>query len=202
MRVARRISTVFAGSSGLTLEILLYGCMDRASSNSELVALVAALARVDANLARIDTRLEQLEQIERAAPALLGVAVDAFDDAANALAARDINPSERLHNLIELLDRASRRGATQRLARWLDWLEQHPALDTGLLELASDVADAFEAAQRQGASKLGPLGILRALSEASVQRSLGFGLSLLRQFGHRLGREPAQNALPSGARRD
>jgi hypothetical protein len=202
VRVAHRIFTVFAGSSGLTLEILLYGSMDRASPNSELVALVATLARVDASLTRIETRLER---IERAAPALLGVAIDAFDDATDALAARDVDPSERLHNLFELLERASRRGASQRLSRWLDWLEQHPAVDTGLLELASHVADAFEATQRQqsqGPNKRGPLAVLRALSEASVQRSLGFGLSFLRQFGHSLARGPAQHALPSDARRE
>lgn len=181
------------------LEILLYGSMDSAS-NREL----ALLERIDARLAGIESRIER---IERAAPALLAGAVDALDDIADALAARDVDARERLHNVIELLDRASRRSTLDRVARWLDCLDRHPALDAGLIDFAELLADSVGAVQQRAAHKLGPLGLIRALSDASVQRSLGFGLALLRQLGRGLEPPPQAattraSALPSAAHHD
>jgi uncharacterized protein YjgD (DUF1641 family) len=177
-------------------EILLNGSMDRAPSNSELAAL---LERIDASLTRLEARLTQ---IESGAPALLGIVVDALDDAADALGARGLDPSQRAHKLFELAERVSRPGVSQRLSRWLEWSEEQPALDTALLELASAALCALEAVRQQGADKLGLLAVLRALSDAGVQRALGFGLSFLRRFGAHLEPAPARASLPRAAQRD
>ncbi len=100
------------------------------------------LERIDARLARIEARLAQLDPLIDAAPGLLAMAGDSFDE----LAAKLGDLDERLNALVGLAERITRPETLAQLHQALDLLEAVP----GLLAMAGDTLDEFanEAAAR------------------------------------------------------
>ncbi|MEY4580699.1 MAG: hypothetical protein RL701_5402 [Pseudomonadota bacterium] len=180
--------------------MLLYGTMDHAPPISEVVALLDGLARLESRLARIEQHIERVAELERAAPALFAAATDSFDDAARALAQDGIDLEERKRAGLALLERLTRPATFAVLDKLFDelpviesWLDTRN-VGSGVGEMLSCAGEALRAAQNEQAS-VGVLGLLRALSEAGVQRSLGFAVSFARQFGRR-----ASQRLPVSGR--
>ncbi len=100
------------------------------------------LERIDARLERIEARLAKLDPLIDAAPGLIAMAGDTFDEFAHDLG----NLDERLRALIELAERVTRPETLAHLHEALDLLDSVP----GLIAIAGDTFDelANEAAAR------------------------------------------------------
>jgi uncharacterized protein YjgD (DUF1641 family) len=172
--------------------LLLYGTMDHSppTQTRDVVALLDGLARLESRLTRIEQHIARVSALERAAPDVLAAAIDSFDDAARSLAQDGIDLEERKRSALALLERLTRPATFAVLDKLFDelpviesWLDARNA-GTGVGELVSRAGEALRAAQSEPTS-VGVFGLLRALSESGVQRSLGFALSFARQFGRR-----------------
>jgi uncharacterized protein YjgD (DUF1641 family) len=95
----------------------------------------ARLERIDARLAQLDARLAKLDPLLDAAPGLLALAGDSFDEFARELGDLD----ERLRGLLAVLERASRPETLAKLEAAVDLLDSVP----GLVALAGDSFDDF-----------------------------------------------------------
>jgi len=139
----------------------------------------ALLERIDARLERIEARLAKLDPLLDAAPGLISMAGDTFDELAAELGDAD----ERVRGALRLLEHATRPEVLAQLEAGLGLLEQVP----GLVSMVGDSFDEFarEAAE-QGVEidRLVPeLGralhaVLALLTDAQVRHLLDSDLLL------------------------
>ena len=210
----------------------------------------ALLEQIDAKLARIEARLAKLDPLLDAAPGLIAMAGDGFDELAAELGDLDA----RIRGAVRLLERATRPETLTKLEAMLDMLDAAPgliamlgdtfdefalqaqarglALDAVVPELGraleaalvlltheqvrellvSDLllpsaiealgvaARALGNAQRGASPRLGLIGTLSAMREPEVQRAVGFAIDVARRFGTSIEPHATAHALaPSKA---
>lgn len=96
--------------------------MDDSPPVSTFSGLLDGLARIEQKLARIERRLDTLEQL----PNIVAVATDTLDQHANQLQMRGIDLDERAQSALMLLEHITDPNTTQLLTRMLAFAEQAP----------------------------------------------------------------------------
>jgi uncharacterized protein YjgD (DUF1641 family) len=162
---------------------------------------------LDARMQSLSELLERLTRPEALAPLLTFVemteqakpAVATFTDIVDEMMARAAADGMEIERLVE-----STKNALLRLAQLATAREVQALLDSGMLDPAAlstlglaarAVADASE----QPAKRVGMFGALRAAGQPSVQRALGFLITVAENLGESLGSAP--KLLLSGNRK-
>lgn len=166
-------------------------------------AVLSKLERIDARLARIEATAERLESFERMLVPAVGAATDTFDDIVERLRQRGVDVDQRLHVLVDVVERLTSPEALAALRTLLDKLPllQH-LLDSGILaESSVDVVGragaALTTARRETTKEVGLWGAARALSDEDIKRAMGFLLRVAQLFGRSLDEEARANLLPT-----
>jgi len=154
--------------------------------------LEVVLRRIDERLERLEQAIQPIAQARSAVPDLTAMAVDVLDEAMARAAAEGVE----LERLVE-----STKTAVLRLAQLATAPEVQGLLDSGMLDpdavstlglAARAVADASDQPPR----RLGMLGALMASRHPSVQRALGFLITVAENLGESLESKP--KLLPRG----
>jgi uncharacterized protein YjgD (DUF1641 family) len=157
------------------------------------------LERIDQRLARVEAALARAEALERAVPAAIATATDTFDDLVDRLGAKGIDIDERLHDLLDALERLTSPEALRALSTLFDKLElvQH-LLDSGILaepsvDVVGKAGNALAAARAEAPPELGLWGAARAMSDEDVKRAVGFLMRFAQLFGRSLDRHDVRS---------
>jgi len=166
-------------------------------SNSDN-AVLEALARLDAKLTKLEQQLEPVTQLATTAPDALAVLVDVFDRQASTLQARGVDIEQRLSALARIAEQFT----TPQALKVLEALSaQLPSLEllcnSDALAPIQHVSQALVATSADEPPALGALGLLRALSDRDVQRTVGFAIAFARHFGHALNARTTTPVLPA-----
>lgn len=120
-------------------------------------AIVSALARIEARLDHLETRLKPALDLVEQGPAAVGTAIDIADDVARRLGDVD----ERLQVALALVERVSQPQTLRLLQEGLAMAEQVP----GLVATGIDIADAtFDRARKAGVDVARLVPALEALA--------------------------------------
>lgn len=170
------------------------------AANADLRTVVEALGR-------IEQRLDKLEQVAQGALAsgrdALGLLTDSVDRKVADAQARGLDVDQRLANLARAAEHLSSDQAIALLETTFGRLDRiQRVLESGVLDAAaiSVVAQAGRALADTAAEPrhpIGPLGLLRALSEPEVRAALGLLLGFARRMGGALRTEAAAPELPA-----
>jgi len=163
-------------------------------SNSDN-AVLEALARLDAKLTKLEQQLEPVTQLTTTAPDALAVLVDMFDRQVSTLQARGVDLEQRLSALARIAEQFT----TPQALKVLEALSaQLPSLELLCNAVApiQHVSQALVAASDEPPA-LGALGLLRALSDRDVQRTVGFAIAFARHFGHAINARATTPVLPA-----
>jgi len=136
--------------------------------------LARLLDRVDA----LERALDLLEQM----PAVVETTADALDDDLTRAADRGVVLDERAREGLALLERLTDPDTADTLHHLLDRTDDLDAL----AHLAEALADTQRAADRGETPQTGLFGLIGALRDPDVQRTLGFVTTLAKTFGQRL----------------
>ncbi|WP_158633621.1 DUF1641 domain-containing protein [Tautonia sociabilis] len=156
--------------------------LERLTDNDTSRALDALLDRID----RIEPLLERLDQL----PGLLAVLVDALDESAGRLARQGIDVEVSLRQGVHALLWLGQRIREPELER-LGILLRSDVLEPHALAVVGKTGRAL-AACHEGAcdgatlEQVGPIGLLRALGDPDVRRSLAFAVQVGKRFGQSL----------------
>lgn len=168
--------------------------MTMAESLAEAADPSALLNRLLERVEQVAAAVGRLEKTAAEVPNLAGIAADTFDDWAAGMVGQGID-----------LEKAARQGL--HAALWLGQRVSEPELERLGILLRSDVLDPHALATigklgramatcHEGAcdvpspGRLGPVGLLRALSDPDVQRALAFVVQVARCFGSQLADGP------------
>lgn len=138
-------------------------------------------AQLDHLLARLDHLLHAIEPVLpmlAKGPDMIATAVDTFDDLAAQGKRRGVDIDERMRLGLHLLERLTHPDTQRRLQVLLDRL---PALEA-LAPMLDEIPAAVGRAQRE-ARPLGLFGVLGAMGDPAVKRSVGLALAVARQLG-------------------
>ena len=167
---------------------------DWANQHGDLDARVRTLSQLFERLTRPETLAPLMTLVELAEQAKPAVAT--FTDILDETMARAAADGMEIERLVE-----STQNALLRLAQLATGREVQALLDSGMLDpralstlglAARAVADASE----RPAIRVGMLGVFRAARQPSVQRALGFLISIAENLGVSLGSDPKR--LPNG----
>ncbi len=131
----------------------------------------ALLERIEAKLDRIEARLARLDSVVEAAPGVLAIVGDTFDE----WAAQTGDVDDRVRALVRVVERITRPDTLAQVERALDLLEQLP----GFVAMAGDVLDDLAKTQTERGVDVEKLlhdlgrtvkGLLRLISSEQVQR--------------------------------
>jgi uncharacterized protein YjgD (DUF1641 family) len=160
------------------------------------------LARIEHRLAHLDDVVQRLEQTMRSLPVAMAAAVDTVDDVVDGLRDRGIDVDTRLGAVLEVVERLTRPDALSAIAALLERVDtlrslmESGMLDPATVRMVGQLGRALAVVDAGPAERVGAFGALRAMSNANVQRSMGFALALARTFGAEL--SGATNAIEGG----
>lgn len=141
--------------------------------------------------------LTQLLDLAESAPATLALLTDALDERLTRLSDRGVDLDERTAGVGRLLEVFTRPALLAWGLRAAEALER-PELG----ELLGHLERALSESHNRPVTPVGVLGLLRALSDGDVQRSLGFALAMARSFGRGVREMTALAYLTPGSRHD
>ncbi|NVB38927.1 DUF1641 domain-containing protein [Pseudenhygromyxa sp. WMMC2535] len=139
--------------------------------------LVERMTRTE-TLAQLNTLLEIVET----APGLVAMAGDTFDELARSAAERGLE-LDRVLPEIGLFLEAMMRLISNHQFQQIQELLQSDLLLPGALDALGQAARAMAHARRAPELRPGLFGVLAAMREPEVQRTLGFALDVARRFG-------------------
>ncbi|MCA9545861.1 MAG: DUF1641 domain-containing protein [Myxococcales bacterium] len=182
-----------AQAAGIDLDARLKG----------LQALILELTRPECmaavrSLLPILPQLQPLAKHAEALPGLVAMGVDVFDDWLRNQMCCGFDPEQMLQNMLTI---------GSRLTALLDSAEFRTLMDSEILSpravrVVGQAARALaaEPSAQDEARKLGLFGLLRALRDPDMQRSLGFAVRFARGFGRQIDDRgaPALLTAPSG----
>jgi hypothetical protein len=160
----------------------------------------ADLERASATLQALDERtraiaevaegLRPLIALAQQAPAFAAIALDAFDEMMRMAGDKGIDVERGLLNGAEA---ALRFGATMDAAkvREIDALLNSSVLAPTTLQIIGELGRALTETAATRPSRLGVLGLFKALGQPEVQRALKFLVTFAERFGRRLRELPA-----------
>ncbi len=129
-------------------------------------------------------QLAPLAHHAQAMPGMVAMAVDVFDDWVRHQTICGLDPEQMLQNMLTI---------GSRLTSLLDSAEFNTLMSSGVLspqavQVVGRAARALSTPAADGPppKAIGPLGLLRALRDPDLQRSLHFGLRVARGFGRQL----------------
>ena len=152
--------------------------LERLTEDETAAALERLLGRTD--------DIDRLAELAEQAPDLIATAVDLFDDEYARAAERGYDPEQALRRAF---------GALGRLGELFQSDEFQALLDSGVLDpealkvvgsLGSALVETHAEAARDETPKQGLFGLLGALRDPDVQRSIGFLTSVAKKFGQNL----------------
>ena len=155
-----------------------------AVSEANTDRLESLLGRLERLEERLSPLLDQLEQ----APGMLAMLGDMFDEYARRAAKEGISLEESGTNLVQLSLKLGQELGPQQAANLIQLLRvavgnpQLVQVLSKLGEAAAPTAAGAPASSTPSPAKLGVFGLLRAMKEPSVQRSLQWGLDVARRF--------------------
>ncbi|MEQ9406441.1 MAG: DUF1641 domain-containing protein [Fuerstiella sp.] len=176
----------------------------RLTSLITLLLKVTEPKTVDA-LGKLIDRLPQLEQASRLleeVPGLVAIAVDVFDEFAKHMHAEGVDLEKSLTQGLHAALWLGCRVSNVELER-LGYLLRSDVLDPHALEVVGNAASSLASCQRETcdletADRVGLFGILAALRDPGVQKTLGFAIRFAKCFGSRnAGSNSADQATPS-----
>jgi uncharacterized protein YjgD (DUF1641 family) len=144
----------------------------------------AALERVIGRAAEI----ERLTALAEQAPAALATAVDVFDAEADRLIDRGYNPEQVLRQAVAALGRLGELSQSDEFQTLLECGVLNPKTLQAVGSLGAALADSQQEAERGETPRRGLFGLLGALRDPDVQRTIGFLTGFARRFGRQLGR--------------
>jgi hypothetical protein len=154
-------------------------------------------------LARIERRLDAVEALARGArrdaEGAIGGAVDTLDGLVARMQQAEIDPDERLRNLLTVAEALSSARAVALIDASLSRADairavlESGVLDPGAVAIVSKAGRALADAARDEGPGLGALGLVRAIGDADVRAASG----LLVRFARRLGRALGPSARPA-----
>lgn len=163
------------------------------------VALRLAERMTDPATART---LERSLDLAAEAPALVATLVDTLDGALGRARDAGFDADDRARRLLRALERLTSPEALNLLTVALDRLDVITALLNGAVldprttRVVGVAGEALVATVEEGVQPAGPMGALRALSDADVKTVVGFTLRFAKHFGkalvHRRGSLPAR----------
>lgn len=151
------------GDGGVMVEARLHAA---AADAAQLARAIAVLEKLGSGPAL--RLLERLLAISEQAPAVVASVADAVDGLAARAMSGGIDWDERLRLLARILQQLTEPKALRLVA---SIVEQMPSAPSSVNVPSS------------GDASVGPLGMLRALNEPEVRRSMGFALGVARRFG-------------------
>lgn len=168
------------------------------------------LRSIDHLLDRLDTVEQAVERIAgllAQGPGLVSMATDTADELLRDTQKRGIDLTERMQNVLYLLEKLTAKDTVAKLDQVLQLADQLP----GLVAMGMDVADenvnrlntsginldalselavisgtALSNAKQENISELGLFGLLKAMNDKDRQKGLGFLMNLLKQLGKQL----------------
>ena len=167
--------------------------IDRLTAPETALALEALLDR----LPQLNSLAAHLDQL----PASLATLVDIFDDYAARLDDQGIDLATSLRQGLHAAVWLGQRVSETELER-LGILLRSDVLDPSALAVVGKTGTALASTHERAADshkpdQLGPLGLLKALRDPDVKRSLAFALDVARTFGRSLESAPASPPLPT-----
>jgi hypothetical protein len=141
-------------------------------------------------IAEFVAALKPLLALAPQAPAFVAVLMDSFDDAVKAAGAKGIDVERGLLNGAEAALRFGATMDTERV-RSLDALLNSGVLAPSTLRVVGELGRALTETAGAPPAPVGAVGLLRALGQPDVQRSLGFLVTFAERFGRRLREMPA-----------
>lgn len=167
---------------------------EKAEQLGDVEQRLQALGGVLERLTRPQTlaAVQQLVDVAEQAPALLAIFVDVADELMDGIAAEGVELTHLGDDARALLVGLIKNSSGLRA------LLESDALDARALGTLGDVASALAEVSGRPATRVGALGLLRALGQQDVQRALGFLLQLAQSFGRRLGEADAPKKLTGG----
>lgn len=142
--------------------------------------VLAALARIESRLAEVERVTSALAPLLDAAPGGVAMVTDTVDTIAAQLADRGVDLDARLHSVVRALEVSTAPRAVNGLAALVESKLLEPSALAVVSRLAAALADPGDT------KPVGTWGMLRALRDPDVQRALGFLLAVAREFGRHL----------------
>lgn len=165
------------------------GSVDSPAERAVVTSLQALRDRVE-SMAKVIDALLPLVTLAQQAPAMAAMVGDSFDEVMRT--ARE-NGIDIERGLINGTGAALRFGATMDATkvRELEALLQSGVLDPAALQTMGELGRALTDTAASPPPPIGPLGLLKALGDPSVQHALGFLVTFAERFGNQLRRPRA-----------
>lgn len=137
------------------------------------------LSKILERLDGIEGRLARLDDMAAEAPKAIATAVDTFDETARRLAESGVDVDKLVTNTV---------AAATRLGALLESKEFAALMDSGVLDpetlaVVGRAGEALHAARQEPAGEAGLFGVIGALGDRDVRRTVDFVLRVARRFG-------------------
>lgn len=175
----------------------------RLSEERTLLAIDRLLARLDT----VEEAVKGLEQTMQQGPGMVAMVADMADEAYRSADANGVSIDDRLKNALTLAEQLTHPDMVQKLNDLVSLTNQLPGIvamavdtvdegmrtarDNGLepetlVDWAGQFGRAMREAKNEPVSKVGLLGMIRALNDPDRQKALGFSLNFLKHLGKQM----------------
>ena len=142
-------------------------------------SLLSLLERIDARLSRLENVAARADAAANSAPALIATVVDSLDGLASRLASEGVDVDQRMRGMLRVIERLT----APRTAAAIEALLDSAMFDERPRDLPS----------------LGFWGVMRALGDPDVQRTLGLLFTVAKEVGRSLATSKPLAQLPTHA---
>jgi hypothetical protein len=179
--------------------------LDPSGALARLLEKIEHIDRVVTRLERLADRADDLEKLARLldqAPGAVALLADVFDEWSAGVAAQGIDPEAGVKQGLYAALWLGQQISVRELERFGLFLRSE-VLEPNVLAVIAKTGRALAASHAEGCpdaapERLGPVGLLRALSDPDVQRCLGFAVRVAKCFGSRLDEPPDLPTRPMG----